>query len=333
MKVLVTGATGFLGFRLLKYLKAKDYTVFATGRNPEVVEAIRALDIPIKRGSIQDADFVSEMVKGMDAVVHTAGLSSPWGKYEAFYQTNVVGTQRVVDACLAEEVPRLVHISTPSLYVKNQDCVNIRESDPLPLVFANAYAETKYHAELEVMRGQKAGLKTIMLRPRALIGEGDTVIMPRLLRAHKAGRLRVIGSGQNTVDMTSVINVCHAIELGLKAEGDLLGGAYNISNGAPINLWDTVEEAFARLGLKLNRSKLPFLLAYTIAGALEIAAKAQPNQPEPTLTRYSVVMLSRSQTLNIDKARHRLGYEPLMSTDEAMNEFIQWWKQKPIRNA
>lgn len=328
MKVLVTGATGFLGFRLLKYLKQRDYQPFATGRNPEMIEAIRHLDIPVKPGSIQDSDFVQQLVQGMDAVVHTAGLSSPWGTYETFYQTNVIGTRQVVDACLAAGVPRLVHISTPSIYVANRDCVNVRESDPLPEHFANAYAETKYLAEKEVLRGQEAGLETVMLRPRALIGEGDTVIVPRLLRAQREGRLRIIGRGNNEVDMTAVENVCYAIELGLKAQGEALGEAYNITNGKPVKLWETLAEVFSRLDLKLSQQKLPFVVAYTLAGALEIAAKAQPGQPEPTLTRYSVVMLARSQTLNIDKARRLLGYEPQQSTAEAMEEFVRWWKQK-----
>ncbi|MEZ0371791.1 MAG: sterol-4-alpha-carboxylate 3-dehydrogenase, partial [Candidatus Sericytochromatia bacterium] len=172
------------------------------------------------------------------------------------------------------------------------------------------------------------GLKTVMLRPRAIIGAGDTVIMPRLLRAHREGRLRIIGDGRNLVDMTAVKNVLHAVDLGLAAEGEALGQAYNITSGDPVRLWDTVGEVLKRLDLRLNRSKIPFVLAYSIAGAMEVAAKADPKQPEPSLTRYSVIMLARSQTLNINKARRLLGYAPVQTTNEAMDEFIEWWKKQ-----
>ena len=328
MKVLITGATGFLGFQTVKYLKARGYTVFATGRNPAMAEQLDYLDVPCRKGDVSDKTFVEDLLKGMDAVVHTAGLSSPWGPYAAFYEANVVGTENIVQGCLSQGVPRLVHISTPSLYVRNQHCLNVRESDPLPEAPINDYARTKGLAEDAVHKGIEAGLKAVMLRPRAIVGEGDTVIMPRLLRGHAEGRLRVIGDGRNQVDMTPVQNVCHAIELGLKAEGAALGEAYNISNGEPVRLWDAVAEVFERLDLQLNRRKLPFAVAYAIAAGLELAAKSQPGQPEPPLTRYSVIMLARSQTLNIDKARELLGYVPQKSLSEAMEDFGAWWKQK-----
>lgn len=327
MKILVTGATGFVGFRLIQHLKAEGHTVFATGRNREMGEKIAYLEIPFRRGDVSDAELTQDLCKGMDAVVHVAGLSSPWGPYDEFYRCNVLGTRNVVKACLAQGVGRLVHMSTPSIYVDNRNRIDVSEDDPLPEHFINHYAATKFEAEKVVLEGAAAGLKTVMLRPRAICGEGDTVIMPRLLRAHREGRLRVIGDGKNLVDMTGVKNVLHAVSLGLAAEGEALGQAYNITGGEPVRLWDTVAEVLSRLDLKLNRSKIPFVMAYSIAGALEVAAMADPKQPEPSLLRYSVIMLARSQTLNIQKARRLLGFEPVQSTGEAMDEFVNWWKQ------
>lgn len=327
MKILVTGATGFLGFRLLEHLKAAGHEVVGTGRNPVMAEKIRYLGIPFTAADIQDADLLTQMTQGLDAVVHTAGLSSPWGAYEAFYQANVVGTEQVVAACLKNQVRRLVHISSPSIYVRNADCVDIKESDPLPERFLNHYATTKFLAEKVVARGQEQGLETVMLRPRALVGRGDTVIVPRLLRAHQQGRLRVIGNGQNIVDLTPVANVCQAIELALHTRTGC-GEVFNISNGEPVRLWDTLAEVFQRLDLKLNRQKIPFAVAYALAAGMEMAAQADPQHEEPALTRYSVIMISRSQTLNIDKARQLLGYQPQQSLEQAIAEFVEWWKHQ-----
>ena len=328
MKILVTGATGFVGYRLVQRLKASGHTVFATGRNQAMGDKISFLEIPFRAGDVTDAGLMQDLCKGMDAVVHVAGLSSPWGPYAAFYQANVLGTRNVVDACLEQGVKRLVHMSTPSIYVDNRNQIDVSEDDPLPEPFINHYAATKFLAEAAVREGSSAGLKTVMLRPRALIGEGDTVIMPRLLRAHREGKLRIIGDGRNLVDMTAVSNVCHAVELALAAEGEALGEAYNITGGEPVRLWDTIAEVLRRLDLKLSKGKVPFVLAYSLAGALEVAAKADPACPEPALTRYTVIMLARSQTLNISKARRLLGYEPVQSTADAMDEFVAWWKQQ-----
>lgn len=330
MKVLVTGATGFLGHRLCERLVNKGYTLTTTGRSPEMGERLKYLGTRFIPGSINDTEHLQTLSKGQDAIVHTAGLSSPWGRYRDFYRINTEGTEQMVSAALANDVPRFVHISTPSIYVKNADCVDVRESDPLPTQFVNAYAQTKYAAEQRVLAGAEQGLETVMLRPRALIGRGDTVIMPRLLRAHEMGRLRRIGNGKNSVDLTPVENVCQAIELALclPAGSSALQEAYNISNGDPVNLWDTLAEVFQRLNLHLNtETGIPFSVAYGIAAAMEARAKGQKGYPEPPLTCYSVMMIARSQTLNIDKARQLLGYVPEVSVNDAMNEFIEAWRQ------
>lgn len=332
MRVLVTGATGFLGYRFIERYHT-EYELVATGRNLKMGEKIRYLGVDFQRAQIDDADAIDALVEGVDAVVHSAGLSSPWGRYDDFYQANVQGTQSVVDACLKHGVKRLVHISTPSLYAENKDKSDVRESDPLPAQFANHYAATKHLGDQIVFKAaEESGLEAVLLRPRALIGRGDTVIMPRLLRAHQEGRLRVIGNGRNWVDLTAVSNVCHAIDLALHSGPETWGEAFNITNGKPVRLWDTLEEALARLGLKLNRSKIPFVLAYSMAAGMEMAAKADPSYAEPPLTRYGVMMLSRTQTLNIDKARELLGYTPQQSTNDAMDEFIQWWKRSQWLN-
>lgn len=327
MNILVTGATGFVGYRLIQQLKAAGHKVFATGRNQAMGEKISFLEIPFRAGDVADAAFVASLVKGMDAVVHLAGLASPWGPYDAFYRANVLGTRFVVEACLEQGVERLVHFSSPSIYVDGHDRQNVRESDPLPDPFINHYARTKFLSEQEVRTGGEQGLKTVILRPRAVVGAGDTVIMPRLLRAHGEGKLRIIGNGRNLVDMTSVANVCDAVECSLVAEGPALGQAFNITNGEPVRLWEMVGEVLSRLDLQLQHGKLPYPLAYAAAAALEAAAKADPHQPEPALTRYSVIMLARSQTLSIEKARDWLSFRPRQTTGEALEEFVDWWKK------
>lgn len=308
-------------------MQAQGHEVIATGRNPVMAEKIRHLGLAFESGSVENADFISDISQGVEAVIHTAGLSSPWGRYADFYAANVQGTESVITACQRNQIRRLVHVSTPSIYVEYRDREDVRETDPLPRKFANAYAETKFLAEERVRAAAQVGLETIMIRPRALIGAGDTVILPRLMRAHKEGRLRIIGPGHNRVDLTAVANVVDALILGLHAPAEALGEAYNITNGEPVKLWAFLQQAFERLGLQLDTRHIPYHLAFSLAAAMESAARLDPAFKEPPLTRYTVCMLAKSQTLNIEKARTRLGYVPRQSLQEATAEFISWWKQ------
>jgi len=296
MKILVTGATGFLGFRLIQTLKFEGYEVIATGRNPIMAEKISQLGIPFAAGAVEDKEFLIQISQGAEAVIHTAGLSSPWGHYADFERSNVLGTEAVIAACLKNKIRRLVHVSTPSIYVIYGDREQVKESDPLPPQFINAYAATKFLAEEKIRAASAQGLETIMIRPRALIGKGDTVIVPRLLRAHQEGRLRIIGSGQNRVDLTAVSNVVDALLLCLHAPQEALNEAYNITNGQPVQLWEFLAEVFDQLGLSLNRKKIPYSLAFALASGMEALAKMDPQYKEPPLTRYSVTMLAKNQT-------------------------------------
>ena len=133
------------------------------------------------------------------------------------------------------------------------------------------YAKTKRAAERIV---QNSGIHVI-LRPRALIGRGDTVILPRVIRAHAEGRLRRMGSQKNKVDLTPVSNVVDAICLGLNARPEGLNQIYNISNGDPELLWPLLDDVFDRLGLAPVEKDISLNVAKGIARLLEWQLLAQ----------------------------------------------------------
>ena len=120
-------------------------------------------------------------------LIHAAALSSPWGKYEEFEKANLHTQQNLIASAKKNWLNKFVFISTPSMYFEMKDKFTVRESDPLPSKFINAYAETKRLAEIEL---EKSDIPYVILRPRALTGRGDTVIMPRLIRAFDEGRLK-----------------------------------------------------------------------------------------------------------------------------------------------
>ena len=326
MKVVVTGATGFLGGKIAERL-AKDnrFEVIATGRDKDKIQKLNENGINASAGSLEDKEFFFDLTKDAEIIVHSAALSSPWGTYDDFYRANILATDNVIKACKKNNIKRIVHISTPSIYFDYEDRFNIKE-DFLPWKFVNFYAETKYEAEKSLNKAVSQGIELISLRPRAIVGAGDTTIMPRLLKAQETGKLKIIGDGKNIVDVTSVSNVVDAVILGIFAKNEALGEHYNITNGEPILMWELVEKTLNQLGMQLNKKHIPFKIGYNIARVLETIAKFTPDYREPVLTCYSVGILAKSMTMDISKARKLLGYEPKQTNMEAVTEFVKWWR-------
>jgi len=320
MHLLLTGATGFLGFRTLEYLAAQPWVshITATGRTLRPTHTLRHPAVTYRLGDLTDANFVQSLFPGVDAVIHAAALSSPWGPYADFFAANVLATRHVLSSAQEAGVMRFVHISTPSVYVTGRSRLNVRESDPLPKRFVNGYTATKYLGEQVVAA---SGLPWITFRPRALIGRGDTVIMPRILEASRAGRLRVMGRGDAVADLTAVDNVAYAIGLALNAPETALRRIYNLTNGTPVRLWDVLGRVLDALGTPLPSRRLPVPVAYAAAFLMEQAARFTPGK-EPVLTRYGVGTLTHSFTLDITAARTHLGYDPQVSIEEALQAFV-----------
>lgn len=325
MKIVLTGATGFLGYRTLEKLIQFDQveSIIATGRRLKSTHQLEHEKVSYILGDLVKQAFVDELLEDATHLIHAAALSSPWGKYAEFEKANLVSQRNLISAATKCNLKRFIFISTPSIYFESKDKFDIKESDPLPHRFVNAYAETKRLAELEL---EKSNIPFIILRPRALTGRGDTVIMPRLIRAHDEGRLKIIGNGENIADLTSVANVADAIWLSLNADQNALNEVYNISNGKPVNLWSSIADVLSKLGREPSVKKVPFRIVKFIAGMMELKSK-MTNMKEPSLTKYGVGTLAKSLTMDISKARRLLKYEPKVSTEEAIDEFVKWHKE------
>lgn len=332
MIVLITGATGFLGGRAVETF-AKDNSfsrIIATGRNQNNNAVIQSEKVTYRFGDLSEQNFVKSLFDSrIDLVIHCAAFSSPWGDKNIFYKSNYLTTKYLIEESKKMKINRFIYISTPSIYFDYQDKIGVSETDSLPKSLVNQYAKTKYEAEKLI---EKSGISFVTLRPRALIGRGDTVIMPRLIKANSEGKLRIMGDGNNKVDLTPVQNMVSAIKLALFIPEKNANTAYNISNGEPIVLWDEINKILGLLNQNIVSKKLPYPLLFLIAYILEKKALLL-KEDEPTLTRYSVGVLSKSFSMDITKAREKLGYNPSQTVDEAIEEFVNWYKKEDYENS
>ncbi|KXG79686.1 MULTISPECIES: NAD-dependent epimerase/dehydratase family protein [Pseudomonas] len=325
MRILVTGASGFIGGRFARFALEQGLEVRINGRRAEGVEHLVKRGAQFIPGDLGDAELARRLCQGVDAVVHCAGAVGTWGRYQDFHQGNVVLTENVVEGCIKEHVRRLVHLSSPSIYFTGRSRLDIRE-DQVPRRFHDHYALTKHLAEQKVFGAQEFGLEVLALRPRFVTGAGDASIFPRLMRMQAKGRVAIVGNGLNKVDFTSVHNLNEALLSALFAEEQALGQAYNISNGHPLPLWDVVNYVMRRMQLpQVTRYRSPSL-AYGLAALNEAACMLWPGRPLPTLSRTAVQVMSKDFTLDISRARQYLGYRPQADVWSALDEFCAWWQ-------
>lgn len=234
MKILVTGATGFLGSRLCRHLADHGHHVIATGRDERKAALLLPRSIPFSPCDLMRPGSLS--VKGMDAVIHCAARSSVWGRAQDFYRDNVSATERLALRCRSNSVPLFIQLSTPSIYAALEDRFDLDETalpTPRPL---NHYAETKLEAERRLQQLARDDFRVRLLRPQAIVGPGETSILPRFLRVNETSGIPVLRGGRATTDLIPVENVNDFISLLLRHPQDSVCRSYNLSNGQPQQL-------------------------------------------------------------------------------------------------
>ncbi|MEE2731306.1 MAG: NAD(P)-dependent oxidoreductase [Pseudomonadota bacterium] len=330
MKILITGGTGFIGSHYVRYLSETrpDVKVFFSGRNLELGNQLAAATgAHYYRGDLQDVPLVKLICKDVDVVVHCAGRSGVWGEYVDYYHANVQSTEHVLAAAMDAGVQRFVNLGSPSVYFDFNDHLNVTE-DFLPPRFADHYARTKYQAETRVMRAHSEQMKTLSLRPRFVVGPGDHSILPRLIRSHQAGRLTQVGEGRNIISMTSIGNLMLGLDCAVFGPDDVCGDVYNLSDPQAVNFWDLVNQLMPQVGLPTVTRKVTYGVAFTLASAVEAFYRLRRSEQEPDLMRHKVAVMGNSFTLNIERARRKLDYEPQTDIRETLAAFAQWWNSR-----
>ena len=317
--VLVTGAGGFLGGYVVRELRAHGIPVLASGRTAEALARVAAAEETL----VSSLAELPGAARPVDAVVHCAALSSPWGRARDFIAANVEGTAAALAFAEKGGARRFVFVSSPSVYAAAHDRIGIREEEVDPGNRMNDYIRSKLAAEELLRDAQRAGRirELVIVRPRGLIGAGDPSLVPRLIAVHRRIGVPLFEDGRNLVDVTAVENAAIALRLAL-SEGDPAGGVYNISNGDPRPFRELLEGLLSRLGEKPRFRRLSRRGAWTLATALEGICRVLPTRPEPPLTRYTLSTIAYAQTLDISLARSELGYAPEVTLDEALDRAV-----------
>lgn len=328
MRVLVTGGGGFLGSVIVKKLLERGDRVRVLGRRKyPYLEKLNNLETVT--ADIRNPEAVVAAAKNLDVIVHVASMTGIWGEWKNFFETNVMGTKNVLNACKENKISRLIYTSSPSVIYAGNSLENVDETISYPPKYNCHYSATKAMAEKMVLaENNKNGLLTVALRPHLIWGPGDTNLIPRLIERAKSGRLIRIGDGKNMVDLVYVDNAAYAHLLAidrLTHGSPVCGQAYFISQGKPVFLWDWINEVLVRLKLSPVKRAISYNTAYRLGILLESIYTVFRLSGEPQMTRFLASQLAKSHFFNIEKAKKELGYYPAVSNEEGLENLVKYF--------
>mmetsp|Transcript_42161 Transcript_42161/g.98880 ORF Transcript_42161/g.98880 Transcript_42161/m.98880 type:complete len:731 (-) Transcript_42161:77-2269(-) len=352
---LVTGSAGMVGIRLVKMLASRgakrvvcmDIVEGADheARFKELSENVRqkfGTELTYVKADISDMEAMTGAKSGsgsspfenIEVVFHLAALVGPFYKTELYDAVNNIGAQNVLNAFAkhgSSKTGNLVFVdcSTPSTrYPPTGDIEGLMEHEMTYQDTIHEYATTKALGEKYILQGNggatKAGGKvaTCAVAPHQVYAPEDKLFLPSMLQTAASGKLRIFGKGENIASFTHAENIAHALVLAgckLWREGSSSAAAgefFVVTDGGAYNFWDCVDHAVVECGYPSLRQKLHLSPALLWCVAHAGALYTRLTDRFVKLTPFTLRMLVINRTFCSAKARHVLGYAPVISFEE-----------------
>jgi len=337
--ILLTGGSGFLGTSLIQELMDVS--------SPIPVRELRILDLqPIKDhtdpritvtiGDVTNRDILLEACRHVDLVIHSAAVVD-WGtrSRKQVLEVNYTGTLNVIEACRSCGVKHLVYTSSLDVLFDGNPLVDVDELTPYPRKHSTSYCVSKYLAETRVLEANRDGLKTCVIRPADIYGEGDPYHIGSLIQMARKGFYVRLGNGESRCQHAYVGNVAHAHVLAaaslLNGNGSTPGRAYFITDGPSSNFF-TFFDAFveaAGYSIRPRNAWLPRWFAYTLGCISEsVAFLLRPvYKYAPKMSRFAVTYTCTDYTFGSERAAEDFGFKPKYSRQEAFDRTVAYFRR------
>jgi 2-alkyl-3-oxoalkanoate reductase len=322
MKVLVTGASGFLGGHVAEALSARGDHVRALVRKTSNRKHLEKLaNVELFEGSVEQVDRVVDAVEGMDAIVHCAGIVKARSTDE-FFAVNVGGTSNLVEAARqrGKALKRFVHVSSL------EACGPSADGEPVDLDQENPvtrYGRSKLAAE-KVVLSARGEIPVVILRPAAIYGPRDVEILDAF-KSIQRGLFPVIAGGRSKtiwIYATDCASACvHAIDADVPS-----GRVYFVDDGCgAIDMRQMFSDFERALGKKALRAPLPLPLLMTVARGVEAFGRIT-NRPV-MLTREKASMLVQDWVCSSEATRRDLGWMPQVPWSVGVPKAVAWYRE------
>ena len=315
-KIFITGATGYVGRNLVRYFSAKGSQVVALQRSK--------IDLNHK---IENVEFVQgdlfskhlcELMKGCTCVIHTAADTDHTNQSHTQFQTNVTGTQAVIEAAKQAGIQVFIHLSTESVLATGNALKNITEDHPLPSSSVGNYSESKAQAEEIVRSATTEKFRTVIIRPRFVWGKDDTTALPQIIQSIENKEFAWISGGHYLTSTTHITNLCFGIEQAIQHGQS--GQIYAITDSAPIEFRSFLTQLLATQHIAPPVKEVPRFVVRKIAKISDFLARISQGKIKGPVTFQQYSTSAVEVTLDISKAKKELKYTPIITLSEGLKE-------------
>ena len=321
MRVFITGGGGFLGTYIVQRLVKRGYSVTNYSRSsyPHLTE----LGVHCIQGDLGDLDKLKLVMQDHDICFHVASKVAMWGRKEDFHHTNVVGTENIIKACQHNHISKLIYTSTPSVVFGEHGFRGDNEDLPYPTRSYSRYGKSKAHAEERVLNAATKDFYTVALRPHLVFGPGDQNLIPRLIDAAKKKKLKIVGSGENKVDVLYVENAADAhicaMDTLLDNPSSISGQAFFLGQG-PVKLWSFINDILELQKLDPIKKKINAKMAFKVGLFFEwFSMLFRIYNWNPPMTRFVALQLSEDHYYDHSRANKLLKWTPKVDIQEALS--------------
>jgi dihydroflavonol-4-reductase len=327
-KLLITGATGFIGSRLALRAHQLGIDVLATGRAEIPVEAERAQElrtagVPVEVGMLQDLALVDRLLQGRNAVIHLAAAQHEAEMPEAYFRAvNVDAVRTLLAACRDHNIRRFVYGSTIGVYGEGGESLLDEDS---PLRPENIYTRTKVEAEA-LVRSFASHFETCIVRIAETYGPGDLRLL-KLFRSIARGHFFMIGSGNNRRQCIHVDDLARGLLLA--AQHPAANGQTFVFAGNEIMTTQKMVERIAGvLDRKPPRLQLPMWPFIAAAGVMETTLP--PLHIAPPLHSRRLDFFRKSFVFSTARAQSVLGFQPAIDFRTGAADTVSWYRARGL---
>ena len=321
-KVLITGATGFIGGHLVRANLSKKNRVRALVLPGDPAAAsLKERDVEVFEGDIRDFNAVRKAVEGMDIVFHCAAVVTDWAPKRLFEEVTVGGTENMCRAASEAGVSRFVDMSTNDVFGIDEENI-MDETFPLR-PWKEPYPDYKIKAEdISWRYHREKGLPVTMVYPCWVYGEGDQTFVPLLADAIIKKDL-IFWRRDVLVWPTYIDNLIDLLML-IAEDKRAVGNGYLVHDGESTTLQDFCAGIARTLGVPPITTHIPYGLAYAASWVMEGLWKVLMIKTRPLLTTYTVKNLGSRFRFSIAKAERELGWKPKISYKDGFARTMEW---------
>lgn len=315
MKIFLTGATGFLGKRLLDRLLGDGHEVTCLVRNAEAADRMATLGCRVVEGSLENVGNWIKWLRGQEVVIHAAGPVEVWGPWKKFEKEIVDATEAIYRAASREQVRRFIYISSESVVQNNRPLLDIDESFPYLKPDSN-YGRAKQLAEKRLLAGVSE-TECIILRPTFIWGKGMPMLN-EIVSAIDTGKFTWVRKGNTIIEWVHVENVVNAIVCALEHGEDK--GVYYITDENPKPVREIFNQLLATRRITPSRKNTSSFLVKLAANLSGFWWKLFRLKSRPPVTHFEWSFVALPRRYNIQKAKTELGYHPVISEKMGLAE-------------